>query len=82
MFKRLAGIFGDSNERELQRLQPTVDRVNALESDFERLGDHELKDKAFEFKGRMEAGEKMDSLFPEAYTLAIEMCRLPEIPMH
>ena len=50
MFKKLTGIMGDSNERELKRLQPVVDRINALENDFEKLCDDELRAKSIEFK--------------------------------
>ena len=75
MFKKLASIFGDSNERELRRLRPIVDRINALEPDFQKLSDRELRDKTTEFKGRLAAGESLDSLLPEAFAAVREAAR-------
>ena len=67
MFKRIIGFIGDSNERELRRLQPAVDKINALEPEFEKLSDDELKAKAAEFKARLEEDESLDSLLPEVF---------------
>jgi preprotein translocase subunit SecA len=44
--------LGDSNERELKRLQPLVDAINQLEPEFEKLSDDELRAKTDEFKSR------------------------------
>ncbi|MBI3930895.1 MAG: preprotein translocase subunit SecA [Chloroflexi bacterium] len=52
MFKWLGGLI-DSNERELKRLEPAVDRINELEPEFERLSDAELRAKTDEFKARL-----------------------------
>jgi len=52
MVKFLSGLF-DSNEKELKRLQPKVDRVNTLEPEFEKLSDAELRAKTDEFRARM-----------------------------
>jgi preprotein translocase subunit SecA len=52
MFKWLGGL-GDSNEKELKRLQPLVDRINEIEPEFEKLGDGELRAKTDEFKARL-----------------------------
>ncbi len=52
MFKWLGGLI-DSNEKELKRLQPTVDEINALEPEFARLSDAELRAKTDEFKARL-----------------------------
>jgi len=67
MFKRIIGFISDSNERELRRLQPAVDKINALEPEFEKLSDDELKAKAAEFKARLEEDESLDSLLPEVF---------------
>jgi preprotein translocase subunit SecA len=75
VFKKLIGIIGDSNERELKRLQPTVDRINALEPQFEKLGDDELKAKAAEFKERLVKGESLDSLLPEVFAAVREAAK-------
>ncbi len=53
MFKRLFGGLLDSNEKELDRIQPLVNKINALEPDFEKLSDLELKEKTAEFKSRI-----------------------------
>ena len=75
MFKRIIGFIGDSNERELRRLQPTVDKINALEPEFERLNDDELKSKAAEFKARLENDESLDSLLPEVFAAVREAAK-------
>ncbi len=71
MFK----IFGDSNEREVKKLRPRVEKINALEPDFQKLSDQELKDKTAEFKDRIEAGESLDELLPEAFAATREAAR-------
>ena len=75
MFKRIIGFIGDSNERELRRLQPTVDKINALEPEFEKLNNDELKSKAAEFKARLENDESMDSLLPEVFAAVREAAK-------
>ncbi len=66
MLKWLGGLI-DSNEKELKRLQPLVDKINELEPEFEKLGDAELRAKTDEFKARLEAGSSLDELLPEAF---------------
>ncbi|MGB2856587.1 MAG: preprotein translocase subunit SecA, partial [Dehalococcoidia bacterium] len=75
MFKRLTRIMGDSNERELKRLQPIVETINVLEPDFERLSDDELREKTSEFKGRLENGESLDDLLPEVFAAVREAAK-------
>ncbi len=53
MFKKLFGGLIDSNEKEIDRLRPIIENINALESDYERLSDAELKAKTGEFKERI-----------------------------
>lgn len=73
MFKGiLTKVVGDPNEREMKRLAPLVDEINALESQFERLTDEKLRDKTTEFKGRLYAGETLDDLLPEAFAAVRE----------
>ncbi|BDE05506.1 protein translocase subunit SecA [Vulcanimicrobium alpinum] len=62
----------DGNERELARLRKTVERVNALEPAMAALSDDELRAKTAEFKGRVEAGETLDALLPEAFAVVRE----------
>ncbi len=75
MFKKLTGIFGDANERELKKLRPLVERINSLEPQFQKLSDSQLRDKATEFKGRLAAGEKLDSLLPETFAAVREAAK-------
>jgi preprotein translocase subunit SecA len=75
MFKRIIGFMGDSNERELRRLQPAVDKINALEPEFEKLSDDELKAKAAEFKACLEEDESLDSLLPEVFAAVREAAK-------
>ncbi len=67
--------FFDPNERELARLRRIVDRINALEPEFERLSDEELRAKTDEFKQRLAAGETLDDLLPEAYAAVREAAK-------
>jgi len=75
LFKRLISFIGDSNERELRRLQPAVDKINALEPEFEKLSNDELRAKAAEFKARLEKGESLDSLLPEVFAAVREAAK-------
>jgi len=75
MFKRIIGFIGDSNERELRRLQPAVDKINALEPEFEKLSDDELKAKAAEFKAHLEEDDSLDSLLPEVFAAVREAAK-------
>jgi len=74
MFKWLGG-FIDSNEKELRRLQPAVDKINSLEPEFERLSDAELQAKTDEFKARLKAGSSLDELLPEAFAAVREAAK-------
>ena len=75
MFKKILGFIGDSNERELSRLKPTVDKINALEPQFEKLSDGELKAKTTEFRTRLANEESLDSLLPEVFAAVREAAR-------
>ncbi|MEE8470722.1 MAG: preprotein translocase subunit SecA, partial [Dehalococcoidia bacterium] len=75
MFKRLTGIIGDSNEKELRRLQPFVDKINAFEPDFERLSDEELRSKAEGFKSRVAKEESLEHLLPEVFAAVREAAK-------
>jgi preprotein translocase subunit SecA len=71
----LAKVLGSKNQRELKRLQKTVIKINALEPDMEALGDTALKNKTIEYKARIEQGESVDSLLPEAFAALREGCK-------
>ncbi|MBX5490997.1 MAG: preprotein translocase subunit SecA [Chloroflexi bacterium] len=75
MLSVLKKLLGDSNERELNRLRPIVERINALEPEFEALTNEQLRDKTTEFRGRYLAGEPLDSLLPEAFAAVREAAK-------
>jgi preprotein translocase subunit SecA len=65
-------VFGTANERELKRIQVLVDEINALESGIAGLADADLKAKTGEFKKRLEDGETLDDILPEAFAVVRE----------
>jgi len=75
MFNKLAAIFGDPNEKELRRLQPTVDKINALEPDFERCSDDGLRAKSVEWRDRLYSGKSPDDILPDAFAAVREAAR-------
>jgi len=70
--RALTSIFGSRNERVLKQLSRTVARINALEPQFEKLGDDALRGKTAEFKERIAKGEALDKLLPEAFAVVRE----------
>jgi len=68
----LKKMFGTQNERVLDRIRPTVDRVNALESSVASLPDDRLAAKIAEFRQRVENGEPLDDLLPETFAVVRE----------
>jgi len=68
----LKKIFGSKNERELKRLSPLVDAITALESEYRSLSDADLQAKTAEFKERLDRGEPLDDLLPEAFAAVRE----------
>ena len=65
-------VFGTHSERELKRINPIVDKIEALEPEYVKLTDEELKDKTKEFKARLEKGETLDDILVEAYATVRE----------
>lgn len=68
-------IVGSKNERELKKLRPLVIHINDLEPDMKRLNDHQLQAKTSEFKERIEKGETLDEILPEAFAVVREISR-------
>ncbi|PLX28231.1 preprotein translocase subunit SecA [Candidatus Parcubacteria bacterium] len=66
-------MFGDQNKKILKEIQPLVDKINGLESEFEKLTDDDLKAKTSEFKKRLEEGETLDDLLVEAFATVREV---------
>ncbi len=71
----LKKVVGTKNERELRRIKPIVERINALEPQMMALPDHRLRAKTGEFKERIERGESLDELLPEAFAVVREVAR-------
>ena len=65
-------MFGSRNDRLLKQMRKEVIKINALEPVFEALNDEELKAKTTEFKERVEQGETLDALLPEAFAVVRE----------
>ncbi|WP_343627705.1 preprotein translocase subunit SecA [Roseateles sp.] len=70
--KLLTQIFGSRNERLLKTYRQVVQRINALEPQFEGLSDEQLRAKTEEFKQRIQNGETVDDLLPEAFAVCRE----------
>ncbi|MDA1297891.1 MAG: preprotein translocase subunit SecA [Chloroflexi bacterium] len=75
MFGILNKIVGDSNEKAVKGLQPIVDEINSLEDEMKSLSDEELRNLTTEFRSRLEAGESLDDLLPEAFAAVREASR-------
>ena len=65
-------LFGTHSENELKRIYPIADRIEALEPEMKALSDDELKHKTVEFRERLQAGETLDDILPEAYAVVRE----------
>ena len=68
-------IFGSKNDREINQLRPLVTAINALEPSTSALSDTALADKSAEFRKRIENGENLDDLLPEAFAVCREMSK-------
>jgi preprotein translocase subunit SecA len=68
----LQKVFGSKNQRELNKLQPTVVRINDLEPRFEKMTDSELRAVTGELKGKLDKGATLDDILPEAFALVRE----------
>ena len=68
----LKKVFGTKNDRELRRLAPLVDEVNALESKMRALSDAELASATTRFRGQLDQGASLDDLLPEAFAVVRE----------
>ena len=60
-------LFGTRSEREIKKIQPTVDKILAMEETYRNLTEEQLKAKTGEFKERLAAGETLDDILPEAF---------------
>ena len=65
-------IFGTHSSHELKKIYPIADKVDALEEQYKKLTDAELRAKTDEFKARYQNGESLDDLLPEAFATCRE----------
>ena len=72
---KLTKIFGTHSERELKRIYPIVDKVESYRDQMVALSDDELKAKTKEYKERLDKGETLDDLLPEAFATVREAAR-------
>ena len=72
MFGFLKKLFGDDNENEIRRMEEYVERINALEPAMKQLSDASLAAKTVEFRQRLENGETLELLLPEAFAVVRE----------
>lgn len=70
----LAKIFGSANDRAVQKLKLTVDKINMFEPFMQKLSDEELRQKTTEFREQIKKGKHLDEILPEAYAVAREAC--------
>ena len=68
-------VFGTPNDRKIKATRPLVEKINALEPEFEKLSDDGLKDKTEELAKRAMEGESLDDLLPEAFANCREAAR-------
>ena len=75
MFGFLKKIFGDNNEKEIKRMMEYVEKINELEPSLEELSDASLVAKTAYFKERIENGESLEDILPEAFAVVREASR-------
>ena len=68
----LSKVFGTRSQREVKRIMPLVEKIESLRPDMQKLSDEELRGKTREFKKRLEEGETLDDLLPEAFAVVRE----------
>ena len=73
--KLLEKIFGTHSDREIKRIEPIVDAIESLESGMQKLSDEELRAKTPYFKKRLQDGETLDDILPEAFAVVREASR-------
>jgi preprotein translocase subunit SecA len=75
MFNWLTKLGGDASEREIKKIRPLIDKINALEADYVALSEAALREKTTEFRARLEDDETLDDLLPEAFCAVREASR-------
>ena len=72
IFDFLTRVFGSKNDREIKKIQPIVEQINALEPGIQAMSDDDLKRQTARFKERMKQGETIEDLLPEAFATVRE----------
>jgi preprotein translocase subunit SecA len=75
MQRILSKIFGTSNDRAVKRLLPLVEQINVLEGGLSKLSDADLRGRSAVYRGRLEQGEPLDDLLPEAFATVREAAK-------
>ena len=75
MFNILTKIFGSQSEREFKKIMPQVEKINSLGKEFIKLNEAELKAKTIKFRDRLNNGETLDDILPEAFAVVREASR-------
>ena len=71
----LKSIFGSANDRYLKKFKKSINKINELESQYELLSDSQLRDKTEEYKTRIQNGESLESILPEAFASVREAAK-------
>ena len=69
------GLFKSYSEKEVKRVMPLVNKINALEPEWEKLSDAQLRAKTQDFKNRLQIGETLDDILPEAFATVREAAK-------
>ncbi|MCX8074230.1 MAG: preprotein translocase subunit SecA [Clostridia bacterium] len=72
MMKLIEKIFGSYSKKEIDKIMPLVNKINELEESMQKLSDSELKNKTQEFRERLEKGETLEDILPEAFAVVKE----------
>ena len=77
MFNVFKKLFGSTNEGEIKKLRPIVDKINSLEGEMKALTDEGMREKTREYQMRVQGGESLDSILPEAFADRLSRSGLP-----
>ncbi|MBD3170021.1 MAG: preprotein translocase subunit SecA [candidate division Zixibacteria bacterium] len=68
-------IFGSKHDRDIKKIQPTVDEINGYYEEYDSLSDEEIQAKTVEFRQRIDEGESLDDILPEAFAVVKQACK-------
>ena len=75
MLKSLTKLLGGSDDKVIKRLQSTIEEINSLEPEFEKLSDEQLREKTAEFRRDLDSGQTLDDVLPEAFAVVREAAK-------